>query len=310
MPTFHVQPTHPVLTTPSPTPEGAEKQGADLPVTWVCNVLWGGNRFVKQSFRTPGMEGCLLSIPHGGDPFGGDIYHITVCGHGVFSKFLLVDAMGHGREAAVLSHALLEPLGRLATELDNATILEELNRVIRELGAAGKFATAAAATFNAWDGSWTYAYAGHPPMLIRHAGRWASLERPGDRALPVGIIKGLQFQQCAVTLQPGDWLLLYSDALTDLVMAHAQGRDVYETLAGMLNGIATDHVGTFHAALTGKLIELNGGPRFGDDLTFIVLRHDLPRPQTWTSRIAAPLLRGGGRMMMAMMKWWQRISLR
>ncbi len=63
----------------------------DTPVEWVCNVLWGGNHFVKQSFRMPGMEGCLLSIPHGGDPSGGDIYHITVCGHGVFSKFLLVD---------------------------------------------------------------------------------------------------------------------------------------------------------------------------------------------------------------------------
>lgn len=278
----------------------------EKPAEWVCNVLWGGNRFVKQSFRMPGMEGCLLSIPHGGDHSGGDIYHITVCGHGVFSKFLLVDVMGHGREAAILSQALLEPLGRLATELDNRAILGELNRVIQEQAEYGKFATAAAATFNTWDGSWTYAYAGHPPMMMRRDGRWASLENPGDCVPPVGIIKGLCFQQNTLVLQSGDWLLLYSDALTDIMMAHAKGQDMLLALCDILNSIDTDHVETFHAALTGKLIAINGGTQFGDDLTFILLRHDDPQADSWLARLRGMVLRMGRKMMMNMMKWWKK----
>ncbi|MFA7242666.1 MAG: PP2C family protein-serine/threonine phosphatase [Sulfuricellaceae bacterium] len=270
---------------------------------WFCNVLWGGNSFVKQSFRIPGMAGCVLSIPHGDDASGGDIYHITVCGHGVFSKFLLVDAMGHGRKAAVLSQALLEPLKCLATELDNRVILGELNRIIQEQAATGNFATAVAATFNSWDSSWTYAYAGHPPMLICRDGHWESLEKPGDRVLPVGIIQGICFQQSMVTLQPGNWLLLYSDALTDIMTAHAKERDTILALCDVLNSIDTDHVETFHAALTGRLIDLNGGTRFGDDLTFIVLRHDTPHAETLTSRWCDPALRKGRKMMMKIMRW-------
>lgn len=276
------------------------------PDEWICNVLWGGNRFVKQSFRMPGMEGCLLSVPHGGDLEGGDIYHITVCGHGVFSKFLLVDAMGHGQAAALISQALLPPLERLAAELDNRAILAELNRVLREQTETGKFATAAAATFNAWDGTWTYAYAGHPPMLIRHNGLWEPLEKPGVSALPVGIVKGIAFQQCAMTLQWGDWLLLYSDALTDIMMPHAGERDMILYLCDVLNGIDTNHMATFHAALTGKLIELNGGTQFGDDLTFMVLAHAPPHPENAASHLRNVLVHGWRRAAMSLMKWSRR----
>ncbi len=280
----------------------------EKPAEWSCNILWGGNRFAKQTFRTPEMDGCLLSIPHGNEPFGGDVYHITVCNHGVLSKFLLADVMGHGKEASGLSEALLEPLARLVKELDNTVILSELNRIIREQKVFRKFATAAAATFNAWDGSFTYVYAGHPPMLIRRNGRWESLEKSDDHALPVGIINDMRFQQCAVTLQHGDFLFIYSDALTDIIMESGNEEDMIDALIGMMNRIDTDHLETFYTGLVKKLIEINGSTQFGDDLTFILLRYHLPQMTTLFSRSLDGVMRGGRKLVMRAIKSWRGLK--
>ena len=74
-----------------------QQQPVQAPDAWLCNIVWGGNELALETFTMPGLDGCLLSVPCANSRAGGDIYHVTVCDHGVFSKFLLVDVAGHGQ---------------------------------------------------------------------------------------------------------------------------------------------------------------------------------------------------------------------
>lgn len=269
---------------------------APSPQPWSCNIVRGGNRPALESFKLPGLEGCLLSVPCADSEAGGDIYHITVCDHGVFSKFLLIDVAGHGDAAADLSSRLQQPLHRLMSELDNGAILQVLNRKMLDTEANGNFATATAATYNHWDRSWTYAYAGHPFMLMRATdGHWYHLPEC-CAGPPVGVVGDAGYYQNEIRLQGDEWILLFSDAVLEIQRPDGS-RLGFDGLIGLLQPIHETAIGEFYQALVRALVEVNGGDHFDDDLTLILLRH-APRADKALDR----LLQGGQRLMMRWMK--------
>jgi sigma-B regulation protein RsbU (phosphoserine phosphatase) len=247
------------------------------PEAWSCDLLWGGNSYADKAFLTPGLEGHLLSVPAGQSHRGGDIHYITVCGHGVFSKFLLLDAAGHGAAAAEWSRYLHEPLSRLMEEQDNVAILEELNSVM--LGYRpdnpGRFATAIAATYDSRSYGWVYAYAGHPYMLIRRHGVWQELSAAGERTVPIGIINDTEYYQSAASLQSGDWVLMFSDGATEIKQTNGRRLSV-SGLINLMNGLAHDGIRALYLGLVQRLVDLNGQETFSDDLTLVLLRHTIP----------------------------------
>lgn len=255
-------------------PDPAEKR-------WRCDLVWGGNEYALERFSTPGLDGCLLSVPCQNSSAGGDIYHVTVCDQGVFSKFLLIDVAGHGEAAARISDRLKQPLARLMSELDNSSILEQLNHRILTQEADGHFATAAAATYNHWDHSLNYAYAGHPPMLINRNGLWQQLPEC-CAGPPVGILGELQYYQNEVPLEDSDWLLLFSDALLDIKLATGK-RLGYAGLVTLLNRIKAIDIGDFYHDLLNALVAANGGQDFDDDLTLVLLKHQ-PADRRFSAR--------------------------
>ncbi|MBN1352893.1 serine/threonine-protein phosphatase [candidate division KSB1 bacterium] len=239
--------------------------------SWVCDLVWGGNRLARKRFDLPGFEGNLISIPHGQSNVGGDIYFITVCGSGNLSKFLLLDVSGHGEEAARLSERLQEPLYLLMNENDNTALLNELNQHMLDLNLRNKFVTALAATYNNTLNEWLYSYAGHPYMLIRLNGIWQELPAQGVRSLPIGIKQEGLYYESQTILQPGDWVIMFSDGLLDV--KNGNGELLEEKgLIQLLNQIEADEIGPFISLFVEKLKELNGNDSFQDDLTFIVLK--------------------------------------
>jgi phosphoserine phosphatase RsbU/P len=251
--------------------KGCKNQINITPDTWACNVLWGGNRLVHKSFSIPGFHGCLLSIPFGQDQSGGDVYYITVCGHGVLSKFFILDIAGHGNMASEISKVLQEPLSRLMNELDNKSILNEINKDFLNLKKDGIFATAAAATYNNMEKSWSYAYAGHPYMLVRKNTTWHELSDAGENSIPVGILGETEFYQNKFFLDGNSWILMFSDALIEI-------RDSNNKIIGMkgliklLDSIREDDLPLFFHNLVTKLADANGGEQFKDDLTIVLLK--------------------------------------
>ncbi|HFD81472.1 MAG TPA: serine/threonine-protein phosphatase [Gammaproteobacteria bacterium] len=265
------------------------------PQAWYCDVVWGGNRLALESFTMPGLEGRLLSVPSDYRDEGGDLYHVTVCDRGVFSKFLLLDVAGHGAAAARISKRLQQPLAELMTELDNTAILDTLNHRILEREANGNFATVAAATYNHWDSSWTYAYAGHPCMLVRRNGCWQALPEC-HAGPPVGILGDSRYYQNELRLDDGDWLFLFSDGVLDI--HNGDGRRLgYEGLTELVNQAEDNDIDDFYRRLITRLVALNGGERFTDDLTLILLKR-----KTGTQTLPERTLAAGRRLLMRWMK--------
>jgi sigma-B regulation protein RsbU (phosphoserine phosphatase) len=81
-----------------------------------------------------------------------------------------------------------------------------------------------------------YVRAGHVPPFHRNGtGAVARLEAPGGP--PLGLFEDIAYQQAAVTLAPGDRLLIVTDGFTE---AHDAGSQLY----------GDDRVAAFVAALT------------------------------------------------------------
>lgn len=235
-----------------------------------CSRIAGGNSWVADAFTVPGLSCQVLSMPSHEAQRGGDIHYVSVCGLRMKSKFLLIDTVGHGEFAAELSSALLGVLGPLAGKPSNQEVLAALNDVIRSRGSAAAFATAAAATFNNDEGTWTYAYAGHPNMLLQTGGEWVELEADGGNSFPVGTVCDTQYYQTSATLKPGDWILMYSDGILDVATRHGNGYTP-AALADVAASIKARNSHEFFPKFVERLVEINQSPDFDDDATLILI---------------------------------------
>ncbi len=71
------------------------------------------------------------------------------------------------------------------------------------------------------DGRLTYCNAGHnPPLLVSAAGGgFTRLEAGGPI---VGLFEGAQFDEETVSLSPGDWLIVFSDGVSEALSASGE----------------------------------------------------------------------------------------
>lgn len=109
--------------------------------------------------------------------------------------------------------------------------------------------------------------AGHNPPLLLRQGRLRSLEAGG---LVLGMFGGVPYEEEELDLEPGDWLLLYTDGLSEALDVDEEEFGVERIARVLLSG-------DFRSAqeLIDRLVEAverfeNGAPR-GDDLTLMVL---------------------------------------
>ena len=265
------------------------------PESWFCDVVWGGNELALETFNMPGLEGYLLSVPCSDKHASGDIYHVTVCNHGIFSKFLLIDVAGHDDSAARISSRLKQPLAKLMNELSNGAILEQLNGNILSSESSGSFATAAAATYNHWDSSLTYAYAGHPYILIQRDGVWRTLPECCSGP-PIGILGDVRYFENEIQLNGEDWLFLFSDAVFE-VKREDGSRLGFDGLIELLNSIEQTTIDSFYQALTDALVDINGSNQFADDLTLFLLRQ-----QPTSKKLLSRTTNGARKLVMRWMK--------
>ncbi len=124
------------------------------------------------------------------------------------------DIAGKGAGAAILM-ASLHAAVRIESQNGASVgeVMREINRYLHENSPADKFLTLFYAKLDPDSGRLEYANAGHPPPLVaRRSGEMVRLEAGG---LPLGIFSDAAFEPRAVTLQPGDVLLLYTDGICE-----------------------------------------------------------------------------------------------
>lgn len=246
-----------------------------------CMEVWGGKHEANASLALSGIEAWVSSQPHLGSEEGGDIHYVSQCGSGHILRFLLADVAGHGASVSGVAADLRKLMRRHINKLDNSHFARALNDEFAALGAEGIFATAVLVTWFRPSRQLIIANAGHPrPLWYRAAtGSWERLEQDKVEVdqkaanLPLGVIEGSPYHQFAVTLDVGDLVLIYTDAL--LEARNPQGRPLNEIgLIGLARSIDPAAPCEYGPALLEAVSEYRGGAAPEDDQTLLVVQHN------------------------------------
>ena len=142
---------------------------------------------------------------------GGDWYAVVGLPDGRLG-LAIGDVAGHGLDAVADMAAARFSLRALAlTEPQPDVVLERLNQVVKVFE-GDTMITALYGVLDPQQRSWTYAAAGHPPVVVRHPdGTTCLLDEPNDP--PLGVATAFQARQ--VQLEAGATLVLYTDGLIE-----------------------------------------------------------------------------------------------
>ncbi|MEE9616057.1 MAG: GAF domain-containing SpoIIE family protein phosphatase [Anaerolineae bacterium] len=144
------------------------------------------------------------------------------------------------------------------------------NRLICTDSAGGMFVTLFYALLNPEAGEITYVNAGHnPPLLYRaEQDRLVELTRTG---MALGVVADSPFEQRTVHLDPGDFVLLYTDGVTDATDAHLQDfgmERLRRVILDQQHAPATDVVASLEQAID----DFTGSTAPFDDIATVVIR--------------------------------------
>jgi PAS domain S-box-containing protein len=149
---------------------------------------------------------------------GGDFYDLVELERGVYG-LLVADVTGHGIHAALLAFMSALSFKTAAPgQRSTSAVLQRVNEQLTGKMYAGNFVAMFYAIVDGNRGRLTYSQAGIPPgLLIRPGARQARLLEAKSPLL--GLFDGLEFAQETVSLEPGDKVLIYSDAVTEAMRA-------------------------------------------------------------------------------------------
>jgi serine phosphatase RsbU (regulator of sigma subunit) len=201
---------------------------------------------------------------------GGDSFDYAVNPGRV--EFAIVDAVGHGMEAVLLSVAAINALRNTRREGgDLETGYHQADDVLRTQFGRSSFVTGQTGSLDTTSGELTWINAGHPlPLLVRDGSFVGELEcRP---SLPMGL-GGSVVEMATVRLQPDDRVLFYSDGVTEnrsAAGAHFGG----ERLADLLVRSTLDRLSPAETVrrLSGAVSEFSAA-NLGDDATLLLLQY-------------------------------------
>jgi sigma-B regulation protein RsbU (phosphoserine phosphatase) len=126
------------------------------------------------------------------------------------------DVSGKGTGAALLMSSLHAAVrAQSQTRRTISEVMREINEYIFENSPSNKFLTLFYGEIDPETGSLVYSNGGHnTPMLLRASGEVIMLDQGG---LPIGMMKGVQYQEASVAFKPGDVLVIYSDGITESI---------------------------------------------------------------------------------------------
>jgi serine phosphatase RsbU (regulator of sigma subunit) len=202
------------------------------------------------------------------DKIGGDFYDIIELKSGVYG-ILVADITGHGIPAALLTFMTSAAFKNAALKRNTtAEVVAETNKQLFQKMPMGAFITMFYAIYDANTGLLQYTQAGHPPgMIIRPASNKAISLATNDGLVGVFDEDEMHFREGRINLQPGDKLLLYTDAIIETSKGDQMiGLDDFT--AFLISNCACPI-----AELLDKIyqfgIDFSGRPSYNDDLTLV-----------------------------------------
>jgi serine phosphatase RsbU (regulator of sigma subunit) len=145
---------------------------------------------------------------------GGDFYDFFYLAEGRLGV-VVGDATGKGMPAALVAEATSNMLRAVAQALDSSSPGEVLARVNETLVAripSNTFVTCFYAILDPKRGTLSYANAGHDLPYLHHSGECEELRA---RGMPLGLMRGMGYEEDEIMLGVGDAALFYSDGLVE-----------------------------------------------------------------------------------------------
>ena len=204
----------------------------------------------------------------------GDFFHIVRLSDSAASVFIC-DVMGHGVSSALITAMLRALIEGCGADAANPSVLmtrlnSEFTKILRQTDTV-LFATAFYCVLDADRSELQYARAGHPyPFHVqRRGGRVALLNCVEGTAGPaLGLIDSASYGNSRTLLEPGDWVLLFTDGIEEAT-DNAGGEFGVSRLASLLQANLERPAGEVLDELLAEVSRFTGGASFADDICLV-----------------------------------------
>jgi phosphoserine phosphatase RsbU/P len=203
---------------------------------------------------------------------GGDFYDYVDLPDGAMG-FALGDVAGKGPPAALLSAMMQGIFAAQAASNDSPSqTISRVNLALYRRGIESRFVTLMYGAMRP-DGRLTYCNAGHnPPLIIPRSGSGQPVRRLECGGPIVGLFDSATFEEETVTLNPGDWLIVFSDGVSEAMSAsgdeYGEGR-----IVSCVERQTMLEPRQLLEALFADVREFTRGAPQSDDITAMVLRY-------------------------------------
>lgn len=240
-----------------------------------CAQIWGGIEEGDATFASPGIIATLFASSGQGEK-GGDIYYLTLCNSSYITRAAIADVVGHGEMVSNMSQSLYASLGRHVDNPDGSEVLRELNKDAIKKGITA-LTTAIVVSYYREDKSFSYAYAGHPPMLLKRkkVQDWLPIQSTSDEAsgtynIPLAVDENADYIQESITLEKGDRVLLYTDGLLETPSEDNEPFGMQRLLETLTNN-TDENIEDLRDLVVKALNKHAGGKSEHDDVTLLLL---------------------------------------
>src|SRR4030042_6144365 len=152
---------------------------------------------------------------------GGDFYDILTLDDDRIG-FVIADVADKGMPAALFM-TLIRTLIRAAAKDKSspAAVLKQVNNLLVPDSKHGMFVTIFYGVFSLSTGRVIYANAGHNPPIVKQIDREELIELTRT-SMSLGIFNDIEVEEREMQLHPGDWMLLYTDGVTEAFSANEE----------------------------------------------------------------------------------------
>jgi serine phosphatase RsbU (regulator of sigma subunit) len=219
--------------------------------------------------RFPTIEGLsieVLNIPSqivGGDLY--DTFRIDEHRQGI----AIGDGSGKGTSGAILMAVAYAGFKSLFNEIRPvATVVALLNNLLTDVTTTAYYVTFCFGILDRLKNSFTYCNAGHNPPIVLRKDR--SVEYLDEGGIVLGFMADQEYTQTCIPLNPGDYLCLYTDGVTEL--KNKNGEEFgEERLVSLLRENYGKDTKEIKFLVLEELKKFIGGAEFQDDVTLLIV---------------------------------------
>lgn len=186
--------------------------------------------------------------------------------------FAVADVAGKSIPAALLMASFQASLKTLSsTACPLLQLVDSMNRYVCTNSQGGRrFITAFLAEFSPLTRTLTYVNAGHNAPLVRRA--LGTIERLECGGLPLGVQENAAYQSGTISIQPGDWLAIFTDGLIEAANSNNEEYGEQRVISVLQGGAAETPTNLISRLMVDLDLFVGNNLPLADDITCMLVK--------------------------------------